>query len=72
MKGTLKDSPGDLSRLRFGDKIVMYAVASKDEIGKGQLVNEKQLALMKQDLQSAHQHKNNVILFVKRSDDVSF
>ena len=72
MKGVTKDSPGDLSRLQFDDQITMYAVASQEEISESQLVNDKSLSSMKRDLQTAHKLKNNVILFVKRPEGITF
>ena len=72
MKGTVTNSPGELSRVKFGDKITMYVVASQDEIREGQLASDKQLPSMKLDLQAAYQNKNNVILFIKKSEDSSY
>ena len=72
MKGITKDSPGDLSRVKFDDQITMYVIASKDEIHESQLVNDKSLSSMKRDLQTAHRFKNNVILFVKRPEGITF
>ena len=72
MKGITKDSPGDLSRVKFDDQITMYVIASKDEIHESQLVNDKSLSSMKRDLQTAHQFKNNVILFIKRPEGITF
>ena len=72
MRGVVKDSSGYLSRVRFDDKITMYAVVSQDEIRDNHLVSDKQLSSMKLDLQTAHRNKNNVILFIKKSEDISF
>lgn len=71
MKGVVTNSPGDLSRVKFGDKIKMYAVATWDEIREVKVVTEKELSLMKRDLQAAHQRKDSVILFIKKSENVS-
>ena len=71
MKGAVTNSPGEVSRVKFGDKIKMYAVATRDGIQEGKVVSEKELSLMKRDLQAAHQRKNSVILFIKKSDKVS-
>ena len=70
----MKDSPGDLSRVRFDDKIAMYVVVSRDdnEIQDNQLMSDKQLSSLKLDLQMAHQKKNNIILFLKKSEDAAF
>ena len=62
------DSPGDLSRVRFDDKISKYMVVSQDN----QLMGDKQLSSLKLDLQAAHRKKNNVILFIERSEDATF
>ena len=72
MKGTITNSPGELSRVKFGDKITMYVVASQDDVHDGQLVSDKQLSLMKRDLQTAHQSKDSVILFIKKSEELSY
>ena len=72
MKGILKDSPGELSRVKFGDKITMYMRASREEIHDGQVASNKQLPLMKRDLQTAHLLKDSIILFIKKSEDVSY
>ena len=72
MKGAVTNSPGEVSRVKFGDKIKMYAVATRDEIQEGKVVSEKELSLMKRDLQAAHQHKDSVILFIKKSESVSY
>ena len=72
MKGTITNSPGELSRVKFGDKITMYVVASQDDVREGQLVSDKQLSSMKRDLQTAHQYKGSVILFIKKSEELSY
>jgi hypothetical protein len=68
VRGVVKDSPGDLSRVRFDDKIAMYVVVSQDEneIRDNQLMimSDKQLTSMKLDMQAA---QNNVILFIKKT-----
>ena len=70
----MKNSPGDLSRVRFDDKIAMYAAVSQDEkeIQDNQLMSDKQLSSLKLDLQVAHRKKNNAILFIKKSEDITF
>ena len=74
MKGTITDSPSDLSRVKFDDKITMYVVASQDDhdIREGQLVSDKQLSSTRVDLQAAHRNKNHVILFIKKSEESSY
>ena len=74
MKGTIADSPGELSRVKFGDKITMYVVASQDDhdIREGQLVSDKQQSSMRVDLQAAHRNKNHMILFIKKSEESSY
>ena len=70
MKGIITNSPGELSRVKFGDKITMYVVVSQDDIREGQ--PDKQLSSMKRDIQTAHQHKDSVILFIKKSEELSY
>ena len=41
-------------------------------MSEGQLVNDKQLSSMKRDLQTAHQAKNSIILFVKRPETITY
>jgi hypothetical protein len=72
VKGTVTNSPSELSRVKFGDKIKMYMVVSQDDAQEGQLVSDKQLSSMKRDLQTAHQHKDSVILFIKKSEELSY
>ena len=62
----MTDSPADLSRLRFNDKIYMYVVASEVDESENCLVTDKSLAKMKDGLRKAHRNKRNIILFVQR------
>ena len=62
-----------MSRVKFGDKITMYVVVSQDDAhDEFQLMSDKQLSSMKRDLQAAHQHKDSVILFIKKSEELSY
>ena len=72
MKGILTDSPGELSRVKFDDKITMYVVVSQDDVREGQLVNDKELSSVRLDIQAAHRNKNNVILFIKKSEESAY
>ena len=66
VKGVSKESPADCSRVKYSDKMQMYAVASQDEVNRSQLVSEKSLAGVLMDLEKANAGQRNVILFVKR------
>ena len=66
VKGILRESPADFSRVKYNDKIQMYAVASQDEVNLSHLVSEKSLAQVLMDLEKAHTGQRNVILFIKR------
>ena len=66
VKGISKESPADCSRVKYNDKMQMYAVASQDEVNLSQLVSEKSLAQVLIDLETAHTGQRNVILFIKR------
>ena len=64
--GASKGSPADICRLKFGDKIRMYALASPEGIQSSQSVSSKTLVQVKMDLEKAHRAKKNVILVVQR------
>ena len=66
VKGVTKETSADYCRVRFNDKIPMYAVASQDEVNQSQLVCEKSPAEVLMDLEKAHTGQRNVILFIKR------
>ena len=66
VKSVINDSPADLSRLKFNDKIYMYVVVSEDGESENCVVTDKSLATMKFDLRKAHRNQRNVILFVER------
>ena len=73
MKGTITNSPSELNRVKFGDKIIMYMVVSQDDPhDEFQLMSDKQLSSMKRDLQAAYQRKDSIILFLKKPEELSY
>ena len=66
IKGVTKDSPADLSRVKFDDKICMYVVGSQDGLTPSQIVNKAGLTAIKKDLNNAQTSGWSVILFVQR------
>ena len=71
VKGVIKDSPADLSRIKFDDEICAYAIASEDEVKDTKLVNEKSWTTVGTDFLVARIRKRNIILFVKRFEPKS-